>query len=144
MSNHLICLTLGKIGVGKSSFINAITGKKNCSVSSDTKTWTNTYNIIETQRIGEKLVFIDTSGLNDAKDEENNIRKVTDTIAEHPNFRAFLILLNFTDSRLDSSVVTTITQYMIIFPIKDFWKNTIIIRTYVKKDDPDFEDDKKI
>ena len=140
MSNHLICLTLRKICVGKSSFIKVITGKNNCSVSSDTKTWTNTYNIIETQRIGEKLVFIDTSGLNDAKDEENNIRKVTDTIAEHPNFRAFLILLNFTDS----SVVTTITQYMIIFPIKDFWKNTIIIRTYVKKDDPDFEDDKKI
>ena len=118
--------------------------KKNCSISSDTKTWTNTYNIIETQRIGEKLVFIDISGLNDATDEENNIRKVTDAIAEHPNFRAFSDIDKFYWFKLDSSVVTTLTQYMILFPIKDFWKNTIIIRTYVKKDDPDFEDDKKI
>ena len=69
--------------------------KKNCSISSDTKTWTNTYNIIETQRIGEKLVFIDISGLNDATDEENNIRKVTDAIAEHPNFRAFFDIVKF-------------------------------------------------
>jgi len=27
MDKHLICLALGKTGVGKSSFINAITGK---------------------------------------------------------------------------------------------------------------------
>ena len=52
MSNHLICLTLWKIEIIKSSFINPITGKKDCSVSSDIKAWTNTYNIIETQRIG--------------------------------------------------------------------------------------------
>ncbi len=29
MSDELICLTLGKTGVGKWSFINAFTGKKN-------------------------------------------------------------------------------------------------------------------
>ena len=32
---------------------------------------------------------------------------------------------------------------MEIFPIKDFWKHTIIIRTHAKKYDEDFEDDKK-
>ena len=143
MTNHLICLTLGKTGVGKSSFINAITGKKDCEVSSESKACTKSYEIIETQRIDEKFIFIDTPGLNDAKGDENNIRKVTDAIAEHPNFRAFLILLNFTDARLDASVVSTLTQYMAIFPIKDFWKHTIIIRTHAKKDDDDFEDDKK-
>ena len=143
MSNHLICLTLGKIEIIKSSFINPITGKKDCSVSSDIKAWTNTYNIIETQRIGEKLVFIDTSGLNDAKGEENNIRKVTDAIAEHPNFSAFLVLLNFNDARLSERTVSTLTQYMKIFPKKDFWEHTIIIRTYAKKYDEDFEDEKK-
>ena len=143
MTNHLICLTLGKTGVGKSSFINAITGKKDCKVSSESKACTKSYEIIETQRIDEKFIFIDTPGLNDAKGDENNIRKVTDAIAEHPNFRAFLILLNFTDTRLDASVVSTLIQYMAIFPIKDFWKHTIIIRTHAKKDDDDFEDDKK-
>ena len=81
--------------------------------------------------------------MNDAKGDENNIRKVTEAIAEHPNFRAFLILLNFTDTRLDASVVSTLIQYMAIFPIKDFWKHTILIRTHAKKYDRDFEDDKK-
>ena len=133
MSNHLICLTLWKIEIGKTSFNNAITGKKDCPVSPDAKAWTITYNIIEMQRIGEKLVFIDTSGLNDAKGEENNIRKETDAIAEHPNFSAFLVLLNFNDSRLSESTVSTLTQYIKIFPIQDFWEHTIIIRTHAKK-----------
>jgi predicted GTPase len=133
MTNHLICLALGETGVGKSSFINAITGKKDCAVSSSGKACTNSYNIIETQRIGEKFVFIDTPGLNDAKGDENNIRKVTDAIAEHPNFRAFLILLNFTDTRLKASIVSTLTQYMKIFPIKDFWGHTILLLEHMLK-----------
>ena len=140
MSNHLICLILGKIEIVKSSFINAITGKKDCSVSSDIKAWTNTYNIIETQRIGEKLVFI---GLNYSKGEENNIRKLTDALPEHPNFSTFLVLLNFNDSRLSESTVSTLTQYIKIFPIQDFWEHTIIFRKHAKKYDEDFEDEKK-
>ena len=32
---------------------------------------------------------------------------------------------------------------MEIFPIKDFWKHIIIIRIFAKKNDEDFEDDKK-
>ena len=55
-----------------------------------------------------------------------------------------MILLNFNDARLSERTVSTLSQYMKIFPKKDFWEHTIIIRTYVKKDDPDFEDDKKI
>ena len=140
MSNHLICLTLWKIEIGKTSFNNAITGKKDCPVSPDAKAWTITYNIIEMQRIGEKLVFI---GLNYSKGEENNIRKVTDAIAEHPNFSAFLVLLNFNDSRLGESTVSTLTQYIKIFPIQDFWEHTIIFRKHAKKYDEDFEDEKK-
>ena len=141
MSNHLICLTLWKIEIGKTSFNNAITGKKDYRVSPDAKAWTITYNIIEMQRIGEKLVFI---GLNYSKGEENNIRKVTDAIAEHPNFSTFLVLLNFNDSRLSESTVSTLTQYIKIFPIQDFWEHTIIFRKHAKKYDEDIEDEKKI
>lgn len=92
------------------------------------------------QGIGEKLVFI---GLNYSKGEENNIRKVTDAIAEHPNFSTFLVLLNFNDSRLSESTVSTLTQYIKIFPIQDFWEHTIIFRKHAKKYDEDFEDEKK-
>ena len=76
MNKHLICLALGKTCVGKSSFINEITGKQDCTVSSEGKAWITIYNIIETERIGQKLVFIDTPGLMDAKGDGNNIKTI--------------------------------------------------------------------
>lgn len=147
MSDALICLTLGKTGVGKSSFINAITGKQTaCKVSGivDAQiSCTKCYDIIETQRNDKKLIFIDTPGLKDPKGDEDNIKEVAKAIVDYPYFRAFLILLKFDDNKMDKDVVSVLTKYMEIFPIKDFWKHTIIIRTHAKKKDEDFEDDKK-
>lgn len=54
MNKDLIFLTLGKTGVGKSSFINAITGAQECEVGSEGKACTTSYNIIRTERIGQK------------------------------------------------------------------------------------------
>ena len=147
MSDALICLTLGKTGVGKSSFINAITGKQTaCKVSGIVNaqiSCTKCYDIIETQRNDKKLIFIDTPGLKDPKGDENNIEEVAKAIVDYPCFRAFLILLKFDDNKIDEDIVSILTKYMEIFPIKDFWKHTIIIRTHAKKNDEDFEDDKK-
>jgi len=142
MNKHLICLALGKTGVGKSSFINAITGKQDCEVSSEGKACTTIYNIIETERIGQKLILIDTPGLMDAKGDENNVKQITDAIADYPGFRCLLILLKFQDKRLDISIVNTLEKYMEIFPLQNFWEHVIIIRTHAKKDE-DFEDDLK-
>ena len=143
MNKHLICLALGKTCVGKSSFINEITGKQDCTVSSEGKACTTIYNIIETERIGQKLVFIDTPGLMDAKGDGNNIKTITDAIAVYPGFRCLLILMKFQDKRLDISIVKTLEKYMEIFPLQNFWDHVIIIRTHAKKDDDDFEDDVK-
>jgi hypothetical protein len=45
---------------------------------------------------------------------------------------------------LSESTVSTLTQYIKIFPIQDFWEHTIIFRKHAKKYDEDFEDEKKI
>jgi len=105
---------------------------------------TKCYNIIETERIGKKLIFIDTPGLKDVNGDENNIKEVANAITDYPNFRAFLILLKFQDQTMDTDMVSTLTKYMEIFPIKDFWEHTIIIRTHAKKKDVDFEDEKEM
>ena len=147
MSDELICLTLGKTGVGKSSFINAITGEQCCEVPTKENaqlSCTKCYDIIQTERIGKKLIFIDTPGLKDVNGDENNIKEVANAITDYPNFRAFLILLKFQDQTMDTDMVSTLTKYMEIFPIKDFWKHTIIIRTHAKKNDDEFEDDKEL
>ena len=81
--------------------------------------------------------------MRDVKCDENNINKVAWAIAEHPNFRAFLIWLKFQDKTIDADIVSTLLKYMEIFPIKDFLKQSIIIRTHAKKNEEDFEDDKK-
>ena len=79
-----------------------------------------------------------------AKGDENDIKELANAIVEHPNFRDFfLILLKFTDNKIDGDIVSTLTKYMEIFPIEDFWKYTIIIRIFAKENDEDFEDDKK-
>jgi len=52
------------------------------------------YNIIETERFGKKLIFIDILGLKVAKGDENDIKELANAIVEHPNFRAFFF--NFT------------------------------------------------
>ena len=102
------------------------------------------YNIIETERFGKKLIFIDILGLKVAKGDENDIKELANAIVEHPDFRAFfLILLKFTDNKIDGDIVSTLTKFMEIFPIEDFWKYTIIIRIFAKENDEDFEDDKK-
>ena len=68
--------------------------KNYCALSSVENapiTCTKCYDIIETEKIGKKLIFIDTPGLKDAKGDENDIKEVAKAIAEHLNFRAFLI-----------------------------------------------------
>ena len=124
MNKHLICLALGKTGVGKSSFINAITGKQDCAVSSEGKACTTIYNIIETERIGQKLVFIDTPGLMDAKGDENNIKTITDAIAAYPGFRCLLILMKIQDKRLNISI-------LLIYSFYFYLKKIYIILSYI-------------
>lgn len=143
MFNDLICLALGKTGVGKSSFVNAITGTQNCEVGSKGKACTIDYKIIVTERIGHKIILIDTPGLNDAKGDRNNIKQITNAITDYPQFRCLLILMKFQEVRLDQSIIDTLTKYMEVFPLKNFWEHVIIIRTHAKKYDEDFEDDKK-
>jgi len=62
-SNKFSCLVLGETGVGKSSFINAITKTSKCEVGNEGKACTRDYDIIITNYNSNNFIFIDTPDL---------------------------------------------------------------------------------
>ena len=124
------CLVLGETGVGKSSFINAITKTNECEVGYKGNACTIIYNIINTKYNNNTFILIDTPGLNDAKGDIGNIKYIKKAVKDYPGFRCILILMKFQDQRLCNSMVKTLQNYMDCFPLKQFWEHVIIIRTH--------------
>ena len=127
--NHT-CLVLGQTGVGKSSFINAITNfeaKLEARESDIAVT-------IEMKEANYKngddyYKFIDTPGLNDAKGDTENKNEIKKAASESPDFKCILLLLNLQSPRLDKGIIDTLKGYMEIFPLSYFWEHVIIVYT---------------
>ena len=138
MSHHY-CVVLGESGKGKSSFLNA--ALKNHGVDQ----------ILETNDLGEgciksikpcspisidddKYFFIDTPGLNDI-DFDKQTEEVLRYYATNPKNRisAILICLHIDDRRLSNSIQEMLKEFMNCFPLYDFWKHVLIIRTHARK-----------
>ena len=136
-----IVIVLGETGVGKSSFINAITGKNECFVSSKGIACTNDIKFVSTSILYNLFVFVDTPGLNDGKGDEKNISKIKEATSKFPRIQNILILLKFTDNRLTNSLKSSLKEFMRCFPTKNFWKHVLIVRTFAKRDE-DFEEEK--
>jgi GTP-binding protein EngB required for normal cell division len=138
-----ISIVLGETGAGKSSFINAITQKYECEVSPQAKACTIDFQIIEKKHKGEDYMFIDTPGLNDPKGDLGNITQIKSALEDYKSIRCILLLLKFQDSRLSDSTVKIFKNFMECFPLPEFWKHVLIIRTHANKKDDDFEDDRE-
>ena len=124
-----IVVLLGKTGVGKSSFINSITHKKNCKIGKNSKSCTKELKQVDLTFNGYNYYFVDTPGLDDGKGDEKNISKLGD-LREYPRICTFLICLKFDDLKLSNSLKRAIIIFMDIFPSMDFWSHVIIIRTW--------------
>ena len=64
-------------------------------------------------------------------------------IVDYPD-KCILILMKFQIIRLSNSLVKILQKYMDCFPLKEFWKHAIIIRTHVDKSYKKFQREKKI
>lgn len=142
-SNKFSCLVLGETGVGKSSFINAITKTSKCEVGNEGKACTRDYDVIITNYNSNNFIFIDTPGLGDAKGDKDNIKQIKQAIVDYPEFRCILMLMKFQDIRLSDPMVKILQKYMECFPLKDFWKYVFIIRTHADTSHKKFEREKK-
>ena len=138
MSHHY-CVVLGETGKGKSSFLNALF--KNFNVNEHLQTSDEgegcTKDIKGCKPVdihNDKYFFIDTPGLND-NDLDEKTKKALRNQATNPKNRikAILICLHIDDKRLSKSIQEMLKEFMNCFPLKDFWKHVLIIRTHVRE-----------
>lgn len=132
------CLVLGEFGVGKSSFINAITKKNECFVGDNIDPTTKEYKAIQTSYNGNNYIFIDTPGLNTRYSDDSNMIEIQDAILKYPQFRCILILLKFDEIKLSDKIVKLLVNLIKCIPVKYFWEHVLLIRTHANTSDKKF------
>lgn len=136
-------IVLGKTGVGKSNFLNALTGNMVAKSERSLKPVTTETSIIYYKLNNNKwILLIDTPGLSDPKKNEDKeydnktLKKIAKCI-ENNNIRVkgLLFLTNFQIERFDADEQKTLVKYNQLFPLKKFWEYVIIIYTHYYGDD---------
>ena len=138
MSHHY-CVVLGETGKGKSSFLNAALKNHGVDQTLDANDLgegcTKSIKPCSPIDIGDdKYIFIDTPGLND-EDLDEKTKEALRHQATNPDNRisAILICLHIDDKRLSKSIREMLREFMNSFPLNDFWKHVLIIRTHVRE-----------
>ena len=120
-------LVLGKIGVGKTTFVNTII-KSNIFKTYDDgpDMCTRECQIGRLTFQNKHYSFIDTPGFDES---ENEINKA---ISENPNIKCIILLFNIHEKkRIDQSTAELLEKLIKRFPIKNFWDHIIVVRTHV-------------
>ena len=73
-----IAVLLGKTGVGKSTFINCITEKRECIIGEGYQSCTKKIKHVDTLKDEFNFYFVDTPGLDDTEGDENNIKQLNE------------------------------------------------------------------
>lgn len=140
-------IILGKTGVGKTTLLNIIFDKEmgkieSSSESVSTRACAYYYRL----KNNKYIALIDTPGLSDTKkltnenidnDHLNDIIKVISE--ENIQLKGILFLVNFQSERFDCDEQNTLLKYNLLFPVKKFWKNLIVVFTHYYPD-PDGDD----
>ena len=139
-----ISVLLGITGVGKSSFINAITKKKICKVGDGSDSCTQKIVQADVANNGYNYYFVDTPGLDDEKGDEKNIKELDNIKKKCPRINVFIFCLKFDDLRLTNSIKNSLIKFMELFPTPSFWEHVIFIRTHAdRSNSKKFERNKK-
>ena len=121
---------LGETGVGKSSFINGITKAQNCEIGDDSSSCTKEIHMVNKIINGTNFYMIDTPGFGDSIIKEEKIIEILQNLRKYQRICSILICLKYNDTKLNKNVRRILMEIMNIFPAKNFWEHTLIIRTW--------------
>ena len=128
----------GKTGSGKSTLLNAIIGRDIAEVKkgADSVTQETTVYFYKLKN-GKMITILDTPGLMDPKYLDNpnidniHLREIREKIsAEKIQIKGIIFLVNFQEERFDKTEQEALINYNKSFPLKNFWKNILIIFTH--------------
>lgn len=133
--NSSFFAVVGVTGSGKSSLINALSGKNLCKVNSGGNSVTQETESFHFVLDGHYFNAIDTAGLDD-KDVETNkkrVKSLKSLISNYPRIKKILIVKPYNIFRLSESVIDSLIVFMESFPLKNFWEHAIVINTFADK-----------
>ena len=137
-----IFVLLGETGVGKSSFINGITQTQNCEIGDDSSSCTKNIKMVNKIINGTNFYIIDTPGFQDSNIKEEKIIEILQDLRKYQRICSILICLKYNETKLSKYVKKILMEIMNIFPSKDFWEHTLIIRTWCQLSDAKLENHK--
>ena len=124
-------VVLGLSGVGKSLFINAISGTDCCMVGSSYKSCNQVVALVNFVYNNHKMTAIDTPGLDDSKENLEVLKNFLKYI------KKIIIVKKYNDIRLNSNLISALFK---IFPFRNLWEHVIIVNTFANPHDENFND----
>lgn len=124
-------LTLGKMGIGKSTFWNLLAGHQIFKTSGFGVSCTKE---VSSQQIPFNdfiLLGIDPPGFNDIEGEQNNSNKITDYLKNlESGLNAVAIVISASDYRLDTNFQNSIKRIYNFFGNGNFWYHVCFVVTH--------------
>ena len=139
-NSRKIILVIGLTGSGKSSFVNFITGKNLCKVSSKPDACTKDYKMVDLYFNNKIFYFVDTPGLDDADGDKENIEAILKFRNTVPRINTIIYCQNITEQKFNFSIKNLFELMKKLY--QDF-SHLIIVRTHSDRSSDQFKNNKK-
>lgn len=138
--NESYFAVLGLTGVGKSSFLNAISDSESCEIGNSGKSCTQTNQLVSFVFNNHRFNAIDTPGLDDSDNDDEKVNALKKVLKDHPTIKKIILVKKYNDLRLPESMQKALTVFMDAFPLKTFWDHVIVVNSWANPHDESFSD----